>query len=131
MNLYFIVGLPGSGKSTYANRLKDEKNIKHHYEADMAMYEDDKYVFKRSKLPGAHAWCYVMTEVAMKEKEDVIVSNTSLRKKEAQPYFDLAKLYGYKVHLIRMNGNYGSVHGVPSDVYKRMKSIQEFYETES
>ena len=126
--MFLIVGLPGSGKSTYAQRLKDEKNIKYHYEADMAMYEDGKYVFKRSKLPGAHAWCQVMTELAMKEKECVIVSNTFLRKKEVKPYIDLANLYEYRIHLVRMTGNYGSIHGVPSNVYERMKLIQEFYE---
>lgn len=128
--LFLICGLPGSGKSTYATKLKQEKNITCHYEADMKLYEDGVYVFERKKLPMAHRWCQEMTERAMQEQKDIIISNTTLKKKEARPYINLAKEYDYHIEIIHMTGNYQSIHGVPKDVFCRMKSIKEFFTIE-
>jgi predicted kinase len=125
--LFLICGLPGSGKSTFAAKLKKEKDIDHHYEADMKLYEDGVYVFARKKLPSAHRWCQQMTKRAMQQQKDVIVSNTTLRKKEAKPYIELAKQYEYNIEIIHMTGNYESIHGVPKDVYYRMESVREFF----
>lgn len=115
MKLYLIRGLPGSGKSTYAKGLHAL-----HLEADQYHVRDGRYQFNPSKVKAGHEWCHAMVKNALGLGIDVAVSNTFTQKWEMAPYLEMAKAFGATVEVITMRGNYGSVHGVPEDVIKRM-----------
>lgn len=126
--LYFIAGPSGSGKSTFALKLMREKGVKYNFEADNWM-KDGKgvYSFDPKRLHYCHKQCQEYTERMMQNGSDVIVSNTSLIKKEAKPYMDLAKKYGYKIEIHHMTGQFKNVHGVPDWKVEEMRNKHEFY----
>jgi predicted kinase len=129
--LYLIAGPSGSGKSYFAKQLMNEKGIKFNFEADHWM--KDKfgiYHFDPKNLNYCHKRCQTYTENAMKTGHDVIVSNTSLIKREAKPYIDLAKKYGYSVEIHHMTGRFQNKHGVPDWKVEEMRNKHEFYSLE-
>ena len=62
--------------------------------------------------------------------ETIVVSNTFVRKWEADMYYMLAKLWGYRVVVYRMNNQYGNLHGVPQDKVNIMMANMESYPDE-
>lgn len=126
--LYLIYGIPGSGKTTKANELINKyKSLNlpiDHWEADM-FFEDPKtgkYNFDPTKLFQAHKWCQEQCLNSMKNKRDVIISNTSLTPKERKPYINFAKEFNYTVIFIEATGNFQNVHNVPEEKIKLMKN---------
>lgn len=101
-------GIPGSGKSTVANLL--------HYASDVSeetvilstdyfwSVESGVYHFDVSRLKEAHQWNqdYCREEMA-RGVPTIIIDNTNIKKSQAQPYFDLAKEFGYEVRVIRVS----------------------------
>lgn len=135
--LIMIIGVPGSGKTTKAKELlkmlKGKAIQAVHYEADMYFTEQDgTYVFDPSKLGEAHDFCQSRVFAAMRKGTvNVIVSNTFIKAWERVPYFHMALQFGYDVLIIRMNNQYGSVHGVPEDKIEHMKNnIEQVTENE-
>jgi len=129
--LYLICGPSGSGKTYRANQLKVQQNIKHHFEADMWMVDKKgNYLFVPDRLSYCHKSCQRSTEQAMMLGEDVIVSNTTLTKKEAKPYINLAKQYNYKVVIDHMLGNFANLHGVPEWKVEQMKAKHQLFSLE-
>jgi hypothetical protein len=57
------------------------------------------------------------------EYPKIVVSNTSTEEWEMEPYFTLAKEYGYTVFTIVVENRHGGVnqHGVPEDKLEMMK----------
>ena len=82
--LYIVRGIPGSGKTTYAEGL----GLKHHYETDQFWGED--YAFDPSRLREAHQWCQDVTETALADGNDVVVSNTFIRQWEIEPSLSIS-----------------------------------------
>jgi predicted kinase len=129
--LYLITGPSGAGKTTRAKKLMQEKTIKHHYEADMLMLDKfGDYCFNPKRLPECHGWCQKATEKAMELSEAVIVSNTTLTKKQAKPYIDMAKKHGYEVVIEHLTTQFKSTHDVPEKTLEKMKNIREFFQLE-
>lgn len=134
--LYLIIGIPGSGKSTMASKIqkeifeKDNTLIKI-YEADMYFIKDGKYKWDFERLNAAHTWCQKMTEEELKRGKDVIVSNTSIRKRDRKIYINLAKKYHHEVKVITCHGDFKNIHNVPAEKVAKMKErFQEFTEDE-
>lgn len=126
--LIIIRGLPGTGKSTLAQKIIDSLKYSNvdryiHAEADMFFVGDDGvYRFDPSKLDLAHISCQLSVNDGMENGIDcIIVSNTFTTADEIQPYLDLAEEYGYAVKVIRMTKEYGSIHGVPDKSMERMR----------
>ena len=139
MSKYLVImrGLPGSGKSTMAERLiKKFINI---YRGAIACkcsaddyFTDDcgNYSFDASKLGKAHGHCRWKASTAMESEIPLVVidnTNTSLR--EMRPYIDLGKKFGYAVRYIVVGGTAEhdinayvkrNVHGVPREAVVRM-----------
>lgn len=114
-------GIPGSGKSTFAKTLGGQ-----HYEADMYFIDEEgNYNFDGSKIKDAHKWCqsFVETDMVL-EYPKIVVSNTFTQEWEMEPYFKLAKEYGYTVFTVVVENRHGGVnqHGVPQDKLEQMRN---------
>jgi predicted kinase len=118
--LYIVRGIPGSGKSTLAKQLT--ANV---FEADHYFYDNDgNYNFIPSKIKEAHKECQQFVGYAMESGiPKIAVSNTFTQEWEMEPYFELAKTYGYKTFSIVVENRHGneSIHGVPEDKLEQMK----------
>jgi len=118
--LYIVRGIPGSGKSTLAKQLTS--NV---FEADHYFYDNDgNYNFIASEIKDAHKECQDNVRIAMESSiPKIAVSNTSTQEWEMEPYFELAKKYGYKVFTIIVENRHGgtNVHNVPEDKIEQMK----------
>lgn len=122
--LYIIRGLPGSGKSSFADSLQSIGAIKHYWEADEFMRDvNGNYMFQPAKLSYCHERCRTEVEIDMQQGYNVAVSNTSTTEREIQPYLDLAEQYGYDVVSLIVENRHGnkSVHGVPDDKMQQMR----------
>lgn len=122
-HLILIRGLPGSGKSTFANIIANAMGACH-VETDMYFTHDDgSYHFDARKLTAAHAWCRDCTNTMLREGRDVIVANTFSRRWEIDPYYEIAMDIGadkVRVYEMTMNTQFESVHGVPAHVIRNM-----------
>ena len=118
--LILLRGLPGSGKSTFAEVIGGFR-----CEADMYFMEDGKYKFDITRIEKAHSWCKEQCQSFMvREKPKVIVSNTFTQAWEMEAYYELAKTYGYKVtSVIVENRHEGkSIHSVPDTTLGNMRN---------
>jgi predicted kinase len=127
--LYIVRGLPGSGKSTFAEAL-----VGHDFlvcEADKYFIIDGEYKFDGTKIKQAHEWCRNRVETYMKDSlvndqfyREIAVSNTFTQEWEMESYYKLAEQYGYMVFSIIVENRHGGVneHGVPADKLEQMKN---------
>ena len=127
--LTLVRGLPGSGKSTFANTITNEFSV---CEADKFFYDKEgNYNFDATKLTDAHQWCREQVEIRMKDNgvnpqfyPEIVVSNTFTQEWEMEAYYKLAEQYGYKVFSIIVENRHEGVnqHGVPADKLEQMKN---------
>ena len=127
--LILLRGLPGSGKSSFANLIWSSFVI---CEADQFFYDaEGNYNFDPSKLKEAHKYCRDKVESFMLDNQknpqfypEIIVSNTFTREWEMEEYFKLANKYGYKVVSLIIENRHGgkNVHGVPDSKINEMRN---------
>ncbi len=118
-NLILIRGVPGAGKTTLLQSLDNYICVAaDDYHTD----EKGNYAWKPENVKQAHEWCQAQTEKWMQYEENVAVHNTFTTEWEMQPYFDLAKTYGYRVTTLIVENRHGSksVHNVPAETIKKM-----------
>jgi adenylate kinase family enzyme len=128
--LYIVRGIPGSGKSTFAKTLGGI-----HIEADQYFMDGEgNYNFDGSKIKLAHEYCRAQTGAWMSSDglqvnvDKIVVSNTFTQEWEMEPYFELAKKYGYKVFSLIVENRHGGTneHNVPEDKIEQMKNRFEY-----
>jgi Predicted kinase len=117
-SLILIRGLPGSGKTTYAQSLL-KKGMKH-FEADMYHTRNGVYDYQVSKARQGHEWCLNETWKALENGKSVIVSNTFTTYQELAPYLDVAEELDVKVEITKCVGEFDSEHGVPEAIIRKM-----------
>jgi predicted kinase len=120
--LYIVRGIPGSGKSTFAQSLDCPV-----FEADQYFIDSEtgEYKFDGSKIKLAHNWCKLRVEQSMEDDfQKIAVSNTFTQEWEMDAYYELAKQYGYRVFSLIVENRHGGVneHGVPEDKLEQMKN---------
>ena len=123
--LYIVRGIPGSGKSTFAKSLGGI-----HVEADQHFMVDGVYKFDGSQIKNAHNYCQGQTMAWMKAESDqidtskIVVSNTFTQEWEMEPYFEMAKEYGYKIFTVIIENRHGGIneHNVPEEKIEQMRN---------
>jgi predicted kinase len=127
--LYIVRGLPGSGKSTFAEALVGSDFLV--CEADKYFIVDGEYKFDGTKIKQAHEWCRNRVETYMKDSlvndqfyREIAVSNTFTQEWEMESYYKLAEQYGYVVFSIIVENRHGgkNAHGVPDEKLEQMKN---------
>jgi len=119
-----IRGLPGSGKSTYAEEMFPNHVL---CEADQYFINNrGDYIFNPKYLKLAHEYCREKAFMMLQRGHSVVVANTFSRKWEMVPYFRLG--VPYKVY--KMTGEFKSIHNIPYSSIKKIKERWEDYPTE-
>jgi hypothetical protein len=145
LNLILLRGLPGSGKTTFAQflfgNLEADADVTICAADDYFYNDNGEYKFDAGQLYNAHLSCQQNVEIAMqngvKKNSDwargdiqyqpfstIIVHNTFTAPKELKPYLEMASRYGYQVTSLIVENRHGnnSVHNVPADTLERMKN---------
>jgi predicted kinase len=124
MRMLLLVGLPGSGKTTYISRLKTPTVV---CSADHWFERDGEYRFVPEELGQAHDACKRKAQEAMQAKTHhlVVIDNTSLSAWEREPYLAMAAENGYAVDIKVFDVDIDlsaarNTHGVPREALVRM-----------
>lgn len=123
--LILVRGLPGSGKSTWAQKLINADPRIQHFEADMWMEKDGQYLYQPELLPFIHQSCQAVTLRQLQHGHSVVVSNTFTRCWEMWPYAMMAMDTNSKFTIKEMTGNYGSIHNVSEEQMEKMRKRWE------
>ena len=117
--LYIIRGVPGCGKTTFANDICDKvvSADDYHYDAD------GNYNWKPENMKAAHRYSQGKTRSIMETGKDVAVANTSTTVKEMKPYYKMAEEFGYTVFSVIVENRHGgeNVHRVPEATLEAME----------
>ena len=128
MKMILIRGVPGTGKSTLAQKICDEAQERenyeyYHLESDMffnSPFAQKKFKFDQRLLPQAHKWCQATTTRLLHHGFSPVVANTFCQQWEIEPYINIALFHGVKIHVVSLTTVYGNVHNIPDD------KLQEF-----
>lgn len=128
--LYILQGIPGSGKSTYIQKLVARLAPSRYrvVSADNYFVElgGGTYAFDASKLSDAHSQCFRLFINAVQKGVDVVVvDNTNTSIGEVAPYQLGGQAYGYDVEIVRIQCDPAiaaarNVHGVPPEVVQSL-----------
>ena len=94
--LYIAVGLPGSGKSTYAKNFIKGKNIEY-LSSDSLRAVYGKNEEDQSVTPIVFGHIKKKVDEFLKDGKNVLVDATSVNRRERSDYINTAKKYGTKV----------------------------------
>lgn len=125
--LYIMQGVPGSGKSSLAEKLQYIADIDNSAKCcwvvstDDYFMEDGVYKFDPKKLGENHKKCYNRTIEFLSFGDSVVVDNTNIHAWEAREYVRFAVSKGIPVVFIRVTGDFKSTHNVPQATIDRMK----------
>lgn len=117
--LILVRGLPGSGKTTFANTIGTGPVLS----ADDYFMTNGKYEFNINLLGKAHENCLNRTEKWMQKGTNrIFVANTFTTKREMKPYFEIADKYGYMTFSVIVENRHGnkSVHNVAEETMDKM-----------
>jgi predicted kinase len=129
--LFIIRGVSGSGKSTFAKKIVDHDFLVCEADKYFIDKETGEYKFDASKIKDAHKFCQDTVETYMKDSlvndqfyREIAVANTFTQEWEMEPYFKLAKEYGYTVFSIVVENRHGgtNVHNVPEEKLEQMRN---------
>jgi adenylate kinase family enzyme len=119
--LHIIRGLPGSGKTTFAQQYLPTLPL---YEADMFFETSEGYKWTAGLIQLAHQWCYTSVVKDLYNGESVAVANTFTTLYELERYLSikLAHFPDLIVVVHEMESQYESIHNVPLQAVQRMES---------
>ena len=130
--IYVMSGLPGSGKSTWAENARlGATGPVEVVSADKYFLRDGEYKFEPKLLPDAHAACLrAFTDLVSYSPNDrmlVVVDNTNISNWERAPYMALGHAFGHDTTLIIIETPIEvclakNIHGVSEDAIVGMKA---------
>ena len=119
-------GIPGSGKSTVANKLKGENGVIHSTD-NYFINSEGVYEFDPSKIKDNHKQNFEAFKNSIDDKvETVIVDNTNTQEFEFKRYAEYAIENGYIVSYVSLpfpsaeEAAERNSHGVPQEAIERM-----------
>lgn len=123
MLVEILRGIPGSGKSTYAEKKTRIDDLAVQIvSADSYHYVDGVYKFKSENLSEAHKKCKKDFHQYIQEKDLdlLIVDNTNITRQEFEPYYLAAIAAGHEIEIVTFLAPleqciHRNVHGVPAD----------------
>ena len=122
-------GVPGSGKSTLAKELAVEHDAVICSTDDFFYDENGEYKFSVQSLGENHRKNLDKAKKLMNQNINVIIDNTNILKIHAKPYIDYAKEKNYEIVIVRCNGQYQNIHGVPElkilELSEKMEELEE------
>ncbi len=113
MKVILLRGASGSGKSTFAGKLTDSRIVS----ADQYHVRDNVYSWTQENVSAAHKWCYRNFYFALLDcVPQIVVDNTNLTLDRISPYYALACLFDYTVHVVDFFTNHENIHGVSQEI---------------
>ena len=117
-NVWIMVGLPGSGKSTY---IKEElpKNIEIinqdsiRMELGIMKTDDDKAIGNTEQEKKVRKICFDRVDKAIKERKDFVIDNTNIKAGLVQNYYNKLKKANANVKIIIID--------TPKDICKKRR----------
>lgn len=124
--VYILRAIPGSGKTTLAEKLCACAKTSVICSADdyFTDIETGEYNWSAEKVGSAHQWCQSLFKENLEEgTEIIVVSNTNTTEKEVNTYRKPAIEAGYMVFVLTVeNWHDGKdVHNVPEEAKKAMR----------
>jgi predicted kinase len=120
-DLYIVRGVPGSGKSTFAENISRAVCTADDYHTDRA----GNYNWKPENVGRAHDWCQRKCARFMKKGiSPIAVANTSTTEREFKAYQEMARKKGYRVFSVIVENRHGGVdsHNVPVETLEKMRN---------
>jgi len=127
--IWIIRGLPGSGKSTFANAIALSNEVV--VEADQFHMIDGQYVYRPELAGRAHEWCQAQVAYWLNQGKTVFISNTFLTLRTLVPYYEMSQEFNVLFEIKTLTQNYGTIHDVPEDTLIAMKERFEDITLES
>lgn len=118
-NLVIFRGLPGSGKTTRAEKLQKETGW-FHIESNFFFEVDGKYLWQADMVRSSHQWCGWQMQRELFIGNSVIVANCFNEMWEMKFYFEQAERFGAKITVVECEGSYGNPHEVPEETLAKM-----------
>lgn len=123
MKVTILSGVPGSGKSTIAAKLREEAIV---CSADDFFMVNGEYKFDITKLADAHGACLRKFVHAIQAGYvHIVVDNTNTTSEEIIPYYAFAAAWGCDIELVTVQCDpevaaARCLHGVPVGAVKAM-----------
>lgn len=122
ITLVVIRGPSGSGKSTLAKEYFVKRGYKAFAADDYMVDKNGDYCFSGGMLKECHTRCRKNARRALQKGSDVVVHNTTIKKMDIQPYYDISK--GYNLIILSMGSMYGSDKDIPD--YVALRHVKEY-----
>ena len=104
-SLILIIGLPGTGKTTFAEVLASKLNA-HHLNSDVVRHEIGKQgQYDTASKAAVYQELLDRTESLLKNNQTVIVDTTLFKKSLRLPYLVLARKYGLQAKWIELKAS--------------------------
>jgi len=128
-SLFIMRGLPGSGKSFLAQKLRElNEQFTNICSTDNYFMVDGKYLFDRTKLGHYHKLNQENTSFHLKDNISVIVDNTNITWKEIKTYVDIGVEHKSSIYIVEAATPWAknpeecfkrNSHGVPLEAITR------------
>jgi tRNA uridine 5-carbamoylmethylation protein Kti12 len=126
MQVILLRGLPGAGKTTYIQSMKDYNPEVVVCSNDNFLVQDGEYKWTRAACAQAQKHCWNQFQIALHlRKKIVVVDNVNNSLKTLEPYIKAAKEANYSVEIIEIGDRteeavfryaQRNVHGYPIEV---------------
>lgn len=104
--LRIIRGVPGAGKTVLGQAIAKGLDNSVHLEIDNLLA--DKVAVSGKAMKQAALECHALTEIALLQGKNVVVSNIFARYKDLIPYFEIATYHSFRTQLIEAQGQWHS-----------------------